>query len=398
MTKTWTIVIFTDEDTVEAVPSTWIIDNKCYWPSFTFEKLTAAIKNHEKPNTCWPSYPIRIIRNGTFANFSKATEKCSKAQNFSDVHSDVSSWSPSTKKRKVIRKTYGSAFEENNSSSSDDNNNYNNLSKSNNKNLSKLPSPPHLTNEVSIKTMKKKSTDKTNIDNINTSPSTSKELSRNLSTLYDLKDKEDLNGTDQSFTGECKCLVHLKHCEKYFKEIIRQQNILKANMWQYTDALQELTTSINHLVTNNKVNQVQETTSFLTIFYFPVQTEEDLTRVDGYLNTEKNFNAAMNELSKIGGSSIYNFIQRALQMLITNNLAATYSWLGRRAKKIFNKLKLADLIIGSAKKSISNATNKDCEEAIKKWLRRAKERSNNNKINHGENIEENLVRDENIDD
>lgn len=54
----------------------------------------------------------------------------------------------------------------------------------------------------------------------------------------------------------------------------------------------------------------------------------------------------MNELAKIGGSSVHNFAQRALQILITNNLAATYSWLGRRAKKTFKKLKLADLIIG----------------------------------------------------
>lgn len=57
MSKTWTIVIFTDENTVETVPSIWIIDNKCYWPSFTFEKLKAAIRNYEQPNTCWPSYP-----------------------------------------------------------------------------------------------------------------------------------------------------------------------------------------------------------------------------------------------------------------------------------------------------------------------------------------------------
>lgn len=54
----------------------------------------------------------------------------------------------------------------------------------------------------------------------------------------------------------------------------------------------------------------------------------------------------MNELSKIGGYSIYNFIQRVLQLVITNDLAATYSWLGRREKKTFNKLKIADLIIG----------------------------------------------------
>jgi len=69
MTKTWTIVIFTDENTVEVVPSTWIVDNKCYLPSLTFEKLNAAIKNHEEVNTCWPSYPIRIIRNGTFGEY-----------------------------------------------------------------------------------------------------------------------------------------------------------------------------------------------------------------------------------------------------------------------------------------------------------------------------------------
>lgn len=81
--------------------------------------------------------------------------------------------------------------------------------------------------------------------------------------------------------------------EKYFKEIIRQQNILKANMWQYTDALQELTTSINNLVINNNVKQVQEEVSFLQMFDFPARTEEDLARVEEYLNIEKNFNVAV---------------------------------------------------------------------------------------------------------
>lgn len=158
-------------------------------------------------------------------------------------------------------------------------------------------------------------------------------------------------------------------------------------MWQYTDSLQELTTSVNRILTNDKMtHQVEEEPSFFTMFDFPLKNEEDLIRVDEYLNEEKNFNVAvffykclfsnicyifnfsvtyillinkisvqynffvlilqMNELAKIGGNSIYNFTQRALNMLITNDLATTYSWLGRRAKKTFNKLKLADLIIG----------------------------------------------------
>ncbi|GAB1869455.1 hypothetical protein CAJAP_10534 [Camponotus japonicus] len=150
---------------------------------------------------------------------------------------------------------------------------------------------------------------------------------------------------------ECKCCpVHLKHkCENYFKEIIRQQNMLKASMWQYTDSLHELTTSINRLLTNDgKVaHREQEAPLFFTIFSFPIQNEEEVIRVDEYLNNDKNFNVAMNELSKIGGCSVYNFIQRTLKMLITNDLAATYSWLGRQSKKAFKKIKLAELIIGS---------------------------------------------------
>ncbi|KMQ88605.1 pao retrotransposon peptidase [Lasius niger] len=117
-------------------------------------------------------------------------------------------------------------------------------------------------------------------------------------------------------------------------------------MWQYTDSLHELTTSVNRILTNKVTHEVEEaTTSFFTMFNFPLQDEEDLIRVDEHLNDEKNFNVAMNKLAKIGGSSVQNFTQRALQILITNDLASTYSWLGRRAKKTFNKLKLADLII-----------------------------------------------------
>lgn len=67
-------------------------------------------------------------------------------------------------------------------------------------------------------------------------------------------------------------------------------------MWQYTNALQEFTTSINHFLTNDK-KEVQETTSFFTIFDFPTGTEEDLIHVDEYLNTKKNFNIVVIFLS-----------------------------------------------------------------------------------------------------
>lgn len=70
MDQTWTIVHFIKENSVEAVPTTWIVGNMCYWPSFTSEKVYKAIKNHEHPNSCWESFEIRIFRNATYGKFT----------------------------------------------------------------------------------------------------------------------------------------------------------------------------------------------------------------------------------------------------------------------------------------------------------------------------------------
>lgn len=58
---------FLNEETVEAVPTTWIEGTNCYWPTlYTQEKLLNAIKKHEDFNSCWPQFPIETFRNGTF--------------------------------------------------------------------------------------------------------------------------------------------------------------------------------------------------------------------------------------------------------------------------------------------------------------------------------------------
>lgn len=44
---TWTVVKFKDENSVEAVPSDWILDNQCYWPPYTADKIKSSIIEHE---------------------------------------------------------------------------------------------------------------------------------------------------------------------------------------------------------------------------------------------------------------------------------------------------------------------------------------------------------------
>lgn len=69
MEKTWSIVRFTSEDTVEAIPSTWIINNKCYWPLFQSDKTMAAIRKYENPNKCWPMYDVVPFRNSNYGKY-----------------------------------------------------------------------------------------------------------------------------------------------------------------------------------------------------------------------------------------------------------------------------------------------------------------------------------------
>lgn len=65
MEKTWTVVRFEDENVVEAVPTSWITNGRCYWPPYTTEKTLKAIKDHVDFNSSWASYEVYVFKNST---------------------------------------------------------------------------------------------------------------------------------------------------------------------------------------------------------------------------------------------------------------------------------------------------------------------------------------------
>ncbi|KAK4882254.1 hypothetical protein RN001_005573 [Aquatica leii] len=80
------------------------------------------------------------------------------------------------------------------------------------------------------------------------------------------------------------------------------------------------------------------------------------------------------EISKIGGCNVPEFIKRVLPKILSNEVASCYSWFGLKKKKIFGKLLLSQVIIRAGLHIFQTETSKSIEEAIKNWLRRAKER------------------------
>lgn len=63
MAKTWTVVRFKDENVVEAVPTSWIANSRCYWPPFTSQNVLKAIKNHDDFDPLWSNYEVYVFKN-----------------------------------------------------------------------------------------------------------------------------------------------------------------------------------------------------------------------------------------------------------------------------------------------------------------------------------------------
>ncbi|XP_011691888.1 PREDICTED: uncharacterized protein LOC105452470 isoform X3 [Wasmannia auropunctata] len=376
--QTWTVVRFIDEDTVEAVPSSWIIQNRCYWPPFKNEKIMAIIRKNEQPNTCWPSYEISIFRNSTFADYKTAREKCKKSEFTSDLNSDVDI------RRKQSSKTLSSSEDEDNRT---------------------LPMPPvlKLTDAQSKKKNKyrfafsaSKSDDESAEDILAVPQIFNKELPKikefhsESSALHEQNDEPSnilgnriSNSAFNNSICTCKrCPIH-KDLQNnndsviYFKEIIRQQHLFKAEIWQQSDNIRVIKNTLENLHHNTNGNNAEGNTRQQSIFYscnIPIQNERQLEeQMEDFLKIDENFDTSILEASKVGGKSAYEFVKRTLSQILTNELAAKYSWLGRKNKRVFQTLKLSQLLIAAGEKVNATFTKKDIEEAIQKWLKRAKE-------------------------
>ncbi|XP_050308331.1 uncharacterized protein LOC126744811 isoform X2 [Anthonomus grandis grandis] len=110
---------------------------------------------------------------------------------------------------------------------------------------------------------------------------------------------------------------------------------------------------------------------------FPISSDEDMAILEEYLTESIDFHNAVLELAKIGGSRPYDFISRVATLLISNEQALKYSWLGRKGKRIFSDTRVANLLIEALSATSLANTRKEAETAIQLWLRRAFDRKNN---------------------
>ncbi|XP_029170533.1 uncharacterized protein LOC114940175 isoform X2 [Nylanderia fulva] len=360
MERSWTIVRFIDEDTVEAVPSTWIINKKCYWPPFHMEKIVAAIKKHAEPNTCWPSYNVMTFRNSSYDNYKTAREKAKKAELTSELNSETDNIS----KRKIIPKKFFSSSDESTEE------------------CTKLRTPPIMNTQKSLKS--------TNYENAKSNKCQSRSVDQSSNEVPNKRTKHLQDGflnisnilQDNEHNiqnNKTEDVVDNKIVLQYFKEIIRQQSYFKTQLWQIADDLKDMKNELLQQV-HQRPNVTEREESIFSFPHLPFNSVEDLEEhVEQFLNQPNKFEISVKEVSRVGGKNPYEFIKRNCTRLLTNELAEKYSWLGAKQKRKFCHLKLADLLIVSGQDSNSEYNKKVLEEAVQKWLRRAKERLNGEK-------------------
>ncbi|KAB0803244.1 hypothetical protein PPYR_00214 [Photinus pyralis] len=350
--KTWSVIKFPDEKSVSAVPSSWIVGKKCYWPPYSEKALRAAIENNESPNfQVWQSYTFESFRNNVFDTFKEADKKSLKATKTSDLESgcETKSYTFSSKKRKIFRKTvsFSSVEEEGEEEEGDE------------EEESVLPDPP------SFKKQRRELQPNVEINTFDQNELLKRQEERRK---RDILPQRSENLSTPRVSEENNEESDSKTIIKYLQSIIRKQNILHST-------LLDITNRLSNIENKNTVLQIENSESiFITLENLPVNTEEDLAVLEDHLG--EGMEHAVNELSNLGGATIYDFIFRATEKLITNNFCGIhYSYEGKRKKKAFRNLKLHELLIKSSLALFKNVTIKDVEISIQKWIRRCSERA-----------------------
>ncbi|CAG9824522.1 unnamed protein product [Phaedon cochleariae] len=114
----------------------------------------------------------------------------------------------------------------------------------------------------------------------------------------------------------------------------------------------------------------------------PIDYAEKMKQFEEFLSEKKYFIASIHGISRIGGSSPYESARRVFGRLLTNEMAVQYTWLGTKEKEALVKTKLADVLLKAFEKCNASWDVKKAEDAIKKYLRRARERLGSNKKSH----------------
>ncbi|KAF5294849.1 hypothetical protein FQA39_LY00333 [Lamprigera yunnana] len=341
--ETWSVVKFPEENSVTAVPTSWLHGSICFWPPFSRKIVQAAIERGDPPNiNTWQQFDYLALRNNVFDSFKEAERKSRKALETLDLESQTEDNDESIGKRK---RRVPKHFDDDHSCSSEDENTRSDLPKP--------PKPPAM--------FKKRTTIQKPVGNIKIVQSHSQQISNtfdnvNIAGTSTFLNHEDISIQQSPTTSNRELSTpqnsRRPHVEKhncgdiggYLKQILRKQNILQCMVTDMNTKLIEIENFVK-TTPSHATEAVEVESIFVKVQNLPVDSDDALQELENFLADHNEFNEAVKKIMKLGGNSTYEFIFRAAKKLITVRFAgAEFSFLGRKQKRKFIDLKLAQLL------------------------------------------------------
>ncbi|CAH1183033.1 unnamed protein product [Ceutorhynchus assimilis] len=335
--KTWTVVHFDDDDTVEAVPSIWIHGDQCLWPPYNHDKLQKAIQNGEM-NSHWPSHKITLFKDARFRDYSTARSKARKAEVTSDLNSDDG------KNKRQRKKKFMSSSE----SESEDNRVLSQFRK-------KLPTPPKKKSRLSLEVSRPTSNTLTLVD---------------ANVTIEISESQPRGQPSATSSSNSSCNNLCTHC--CTKNSKNKDN--KTTLFVIKDICCDILAKVEKLQTSEPVNPIPGNLLNQVGIDFPMTTMEELSIFEEFFKNEEKYTVLVRMFSKMGGSTTGDFIRRCLAPIISNELAMKFSFIGRKEKENFSVICLSKAIVEAADKMPFIKDKKETESAIGSWLKRGKAR------------------------
>lgn len=278
------------KESVEAVPTSWVCDDQCYWPPFTNNSDTVkAIKSCWTPDKLkWKSHAITVLSNKECSSFANACKKATKGLSSSDVDTTEAEELPS-KRRKKSNRRYSSDEEK---TSSDDND------------MLDYPCPPTSTPKNQSTSMKQKLSNSLD-DRI---------LCKSISPHHQLQSKQKKKSTEQSRQGyrssshgsECSIesrvdetitadkfeLASSTSVENKIDDLIKlviKNNRLVKHQMVYIEQLEKKVDALikDRGILNRIECQLGEDIKQITQL-FPLKTEDDLNQLENIIKSTQN--------------------------------------------------------------------------------------------------------------
>ncbi|XP_050413197.1 uncharacterized protein LOC126827739 [Patella vulgata] len=333
----YAVVEFLDDHEVAVVNADWVLPNGfCFWPPFkNASKLNKCVINCVEADESWLKLKVRKF--SETSDYSKARERVARAEETSQVESDVEEIQP-RKRRQPIR------FIESSSDSEDEH--------------QKHPSPPKInTSRLSMNSPVTPSTPQRSVEQIR----------RQFTTGAGLISSTPLAAPERPIAPKPVAPAYMLQIITMLEKINQRMDDMEKTQREQTGKLNQL------LIVAGVAGPELELPASLKL---PMSTIVECNGVMMSLKDKSTKESLILHLSTIGGTNAKEVTKRIMKVLFTDTLATHYNWKGKGDKTAFSTLIFKDIIERAVRKNPMTryATDLEINECIKNWLRYAPER------------------------